>query len=182
MCPESPLTFVTAELFIATLEQTYTIPDSTPFLNLEFTLPTTVADPTGTGTSLFSDSVSVSIDDGTNAYDLLLIDQSGATPDPFGTAPGSVTVGVPENSNQDFILSADLSAIADPNVTVFMDLVQEDDGVSNTYQFDGFFQSVNPGANAETPEPKSLAILFAIATAGMLWYGNVRRKNTVSPS
>ena len=61
-------------------------------------MPTLTPDPTGTGTSSFRDSFVASLFDGTKTYVLLLTDSSGSLTDPFGTAPGSVTIGTSSSS------------------------------------------------------------------------------------
>jgi hypothetical protein len=59
-------------LFSATLEQTFPIIPTEPILSFDFSLPTVLADPTGTGISPFFDSFFVSLASGINSLDLLL--------------------------------------------------------------------------------------------------------------
>ncbi len=163
-------------LFIATLEQSFPIIVAEPILGFDFTLPAVLPDPTGTGTSPFFDSLFVSADNGVDTFDLLLIDQFGALPDPFGTAPGDVTLGVPSDPFFDFSFKADLSILAGETITLFFDVIQEDDG----FQFDPFIDNVQTSSEPTNviPEPNSV-LLLGLGIA-MLAGGAMKRKRSRS--
>jgi hypothetical protein len=65
---------------------------------------------------------------GTDSFDPLLVDRFGALADPFGTAPGSVSLGAATDPTLDFTFDVDLSSQIGETVTLFFDLIQEDDG------------------------------------------------------
>jgi len=144
--------FATDALFIATVEQTFLIDPAAAMLTFDFTLPTQSVDPTGPGTGAFLDTLFVSVDDGVDLFELLLVDNIGPLEDPFATAPGPVSVGPPSDAAFDFRMSADLSSLAGSNVTLFVDLVQEDDSQVSVFHASNF---------ALVPEPSSwlLAVL-----------------------
>jgi hypothetical protein len=138
--------------FISTLEQTFTLPPDTSQLVFDFSL-STAPDPTGTGTSPFLDSFVVSLTDSVDFFDLLLVDAFGAIPDPFGSAPGTVALGSPMNPALDFGLTVDISALAGSTVTLFFDIINEDDGSITTALLD------NVAVPAQIPEPHTLWLL-----------------------
>lgn len=157
-------------LFVATLEQTLSVNASEPILSFDLTLPTVLPDPTGTGSSPFVDGLFVSLDDGTDFFELLLVDQFGIVADPFGTAPGSVALGSPTDPNFDFNFSADLSSLAGENLRLFIDLIQEDDG----FLFDPDIDNVLlRGAAEPIPEP----VTAMLGTSSLIALGlAVRRR------
>ena len=70
-----------------------------PFLSFDFSLAALVSDPTGSGTSSFLDALTVSLDNVTSTFSLLLVDQNGALPDPwyrirYGGPRCSIDVGL----------------------------------------------------------------------------------------
>lgn len=126
-------------------------------MEFDFTLPTVLPDPTGTGASPFIDGFFVSVATGTDFFDLLLVDEFGPLPNPFGTAPGTVALGTPSDTNLDFGFSVDLSSQAGSAVTLFFDLIQEDDGLL----FDPDLNNVTDSATATTkviPELSAFSI------------------------
>ncbi len=137
-------------LFIATLEQTFTVDIANPFLTFDFTLPVATPDPTGTGTSSFFDGLFVSLDNGTDFFDLLLLDQFNVLADPFGTAPGATTIGISSAADFDATFSLDMTSLIGDDVTLFIDLINEDDG----------FQYASPLMSnfAATPLPKTKTV------------------------
>jgi hypothetical protein len=161
-------------LFMATLEQTYTIPAARPFLTFEFTLPVIEVDPTGSGTSPFLDSWAVSLQSGTDFFDLLLVDQTGPYADPFGTAPGTVTLGAANSAGFDYLLRADLTSLAGSEVTLFFDMFQEDDEA--IYEmFSGNSQQAEALKQKPViPEPSSLAIASGFVLIAAAW--NLKRR------
>ena len=98
------------DVFISTLEQTFTVTAQEPILSFEFSLPSIIEDNTGSGNSPFFDAFVVSLENvGTgDFFDLLLVDQFSVLADPFGTAPGTVTLGAPSSPLFDFVFNADL--------------------------------------------------------------------------
>jgi hypothetical protein len=160
-------------LFAATLSQSYFLDPAKPWLYFDLKLSTAVADPTGSGTSLFGDSLVVSVADATNTYELLLVDRAGAWADPFGTAPGTVALGVPPDSLFDFRLSVDLSTLAGNNVDLFFDLTNEDDGFQWTSpSFDNSYRDIKP-LSPIIPEPASFIVWVVL---GLTSAGFVRRR------
>jgi|GEM_PF-5465616 len=146
-------------LFIATLEQTFTVTANKPRLSFDFTLPNAVADPTGTGASPFLDSLFVSLGSGFDFFDLLLMDQFGVLADPFGTAPGVVTLGVPIDPLFDFNFTADLTSLVGESVTLFIDVINEDDGFQFASPKLGNLATVATSLQRPIPEPGSLWLL-----------------------
>lgn len=154
--------------FDSTLSQSFLVTAAEPVLSFDFNhLPVVSPDPTGTGTSSFGDSFVASVSDGTNTYVLLLIDSSGSLTDPFGTAPGSVTIGQSSNSPLDSTLRADLSSLAGETLTLYLDVTSQDDGSQST------FDLTNAGTAkpelSNVPEPDSL-MLAVIGCASSLLY------------
>lgn len=159
-------------LFIATLEQTFTVDAAAPIVRFDFTLPTVSTDSTGTGTSPFFDAILVSMDDGIDFYELLLVDQFGALADPFGTAPGTVILGAPSDPSFDYGFTANVSTLANQNVTLYVDVINEDDGSMATMTADNF----NTGtAHAPVPEPASVAVWSLLTMVGVA-YGWRRKR------
>jgi hypothetical protein len=110
--------------FDSTLSRSFPVTAAEPILSFDFNrLPTLTPDPTETGTSPFRDSFVASLSDGTNTFALLLVDSSDALTDPFGTAPGSVTIG-PSSIIPvlDSTLRVDLSSLAGQTLTLFLDV------------------------------------------------------------
>ncbi len=153
-------------LDFARLEQTgIIIPFSAPILTFDFTLPTIISDPTGTGTSSFVDGLVVSISDGASKFELLLLDQFGATIDPFGTFTiGPAVITPPLDPAFDFSLKAELSSLAGQPISLSMTMFQADDGK----QFDPHFTSFD----FEVPEPSTVLLL----ATGILGVVGVRRR------
>ena len=149
--------------FISTLEQTFTVDPATPQLSFDFTLPSTILDPTGTGLSPFLDSFVVSLLSGASFFDLLLVDQFGAIADPFGTAPGTTGVAAPSDVAFDFSLVADLSSLVGESVTLFFDVINEDDGFESVFALDNVQLT---GTGAVVPEPST----FIIFVVGLLTF------------
>ena len=133
--------------------QDFTVDEAKPFLRFDFTLPTTSLDSTGTGASEFLEAVIVGIDDGVDFFDVLLLDPVGHVLDPSGTAPGPVSVGPPTNPNFAFNLAADLSTLAGQSVTLFFDVLAEDNG----FQLEAIVDNVQ--TSPPVPEPSALALL-----------------------
>ena len=104
-------------------------------LLFEFSLMTTTADATGTGGSMFPDSFTVSVFDGSQTMTLLMIDRDGYTTDPFGTAPGHVIAGVNNDSSDlDYTFNADLRSLEGQTIDLYFDILGEDDGfISELY-------------------------------------------------
>lgn len=142
-------------LFIATLEQQFTVDVANPFFSLDFVLPEIDEDFTGAAASPFYDALVVSIDDGTDTIELLQIDQFGALANPFGSASFDVELGEASDADYDFSLLADLSSMVGLELTLFIDLIQEDDG----YVFVSALDNIRTGAAPAVqpvPEPASL--------------------------
>lgn len=147
-------------LFVATLEQSVLIEAAKPFLSFDFSLPTLSSDPTGAGTSPFLDSLTVSLDNGTSTFTLLLVDKNGALADPFGTAPGTVALGTPLDPVFDFGFRVDTTSLAGQTVRFFIDITNENDGSVTTWDPDNHLFSTAPPAGQPTvPEPSSLVLL-----------------------
>jgi hypothetical protein len=156
--------------FDSTLSQSFLVTAAEPILSFDFNhLHTLTPDPTGTGTSSFRDSFVASLSDGTNTFALLLVDSSGALTDPFGTAPGSVTVG-PSSIIPvlDTTLRADLSSLAGQTLTLFLDVTNADDGFRTVFDPTKFDTSAKSPSNF-IPEPSSL-VLAAIGFVISLFY------------
>jgi hypothetical protein len=162
-------------LFMATLEQTYTIPAARPFLTFEFTLPLIEVDPTGSGNGPFKDSSALSVLRGSDFFDLLLVDQTGAYADPFGTAPGTVTLGAAKSPGFDYLFRADLTSLKGNEVTLFFGIFQEDDGFVFDLSACHFTHYEEQKKTPVIPEPSSLALATAVVLIAALWR---RRKST----
>ncbi len=155
--------------FDSTLSQSFMVTAAEPVLSFDFNhLPTLATDPTGTGTSSFLDSFVASLSDGTNTYVLLLVDSTGSLTDPFGTAPGSVTIGPSFNSPLDSTLSADLSSLAGQTLTLNLDVTSQDDGSQSTFDATNFL-TLPPSTSNLIPEPSSL-VLAAIGLLSSLFF------------
>lgn len=150
--------------FIQTLEQSFVVDPGEPLFSFEFSLPDIVSDATGTGASSFRDALVVSLDRGTDFFELLLVDFSGALADPFGTAPGPVTLGAPTDPAFDFLFTADLSSLTGDTVTLFFDIINEDDGFQFNSPLMGVAKTGAPSNKA--PLPASIW-LFLIALGAL---------------
>lgn len=160
--------------FIQTLEQTFDFTSSAPVLMFDFGLPVAQPDPTGTGTSPFNDAWIVSVDDGIDLFELLLIDSLGALPDPFGTAPGTVALAPSPDPFFDFSFSADLSSLGGQPITIFIDVINENDGfLSNSFTADNFKTKSLEEPKSVVPEP-SVLVLHAVGSISILL--SLRRK------
>ena len=93
------------------MSQTYRVSEEQTILNFDFSLPMISAD--RPAASPFRDAFTVSVQNGNEVHELLLVDQTGRLADPFGTAPGNVALG-------DGSLSANLSSLADQPVTLLV--------------------------------------------------------------
>ncbi len=156
------------DVFVSTLEQSFTVSAAEPLFIFDLTLPGTSADPTGTGAGLFSDSFSVGLDDGTDFFDLFSIDTFGAVPDPFGTAPGAVTVGPPLDPSFDLSVTADLSLLAGQTATLFFEVLSENDGSQFTLNVDNV-RTAAPPINDRIPEPATAALgITGLAAIGIV--------------
>jgi hypothetical protein len=159
----------------STLSQSFLVTAAQPILSFDFNkMPTLTPDPTGTGTSPFGDSFVASLFDGTNTYVLLLIDSSGSLTDPFGTAPGSVTIGQSSNSPLDSTLQADLSSLAGQTLMLNLDVTSQDDGFQSMFDSTNFgmTQVISPNI---IPEPSSF-VLALIGGVASLLYARKRRR------
>ena len=157
------------DVFISTLEQSFIISAAEPLLIIDMTFPAASIDPTGIGTSVFSDSYFMSLDDGTDFFDLFLIDEFGTLPDPFGTAPGAVTIGTPLNPTFDLSVTADLSSLAGQTVTLFLDVLSEDDGSQFSLNVDNVRTVARPTNGNAVPEPMTAALGFiGLAALGIM--------------
>ena len=155
--------------FDSTLSQSFTTTAAQPILSFDFNrLPTLSNDPTGTGTSSFLDSFVASLSNGTNTYTLLLVDSTGSLADPFGTAPGSVTIGASLNSHLDSTLHADLSSLAGQTLTLNLDVTSQDDGFRSVF-YTTNFQTLPPTISNLTPEPNSLVLIVIGLLTGLLY-------------
>jgi hypothetical protein len=165
-------------LFVASLQQTYAVEASLPFLNFDFSLPVVTSDVTGTGTSPFRDSFVVSIAEGANTFELLLVDSNGALADPFGTAPGTVALGASINPSFNLSFGADLSLFAGKNVTLSFVVSQEDDGFKYRLDPDDI---VMAAGIAKVPEPSSM-VLISSCIALCSAFARFNRKRTANAS
>jgi YD repeat-containing protein len=159
------------DVFVSTLSQVYTVSDADPELRFDFILPTTTTDGTGTGTSPFLDGFAVSLDDGSNLFELLLLDVSGALADPFGTAPGAVTLGTPGNPFFDFQLVADLATLGGTPVTLLIDAISEDDGFRSVARFSNFAPQEPTSGIVPLPPSWLLLLPALLMLIGMRWRG-----------
>jgi hypothetical protein len=160
-------------LFIATLEQTFAVTADEPILRFDFSLPSLINDPTGTGTGIFPDALFASVEAGGDFFELLAVDDFGPLADPFGTAPGTVALGVASDPFFELSLAADLTSLAGGDVTLFIDLVQEDDG------FQSVFDPTNFALTSETkgviPEPVSLIVWSLLGIIGAIGHRRQQR-------
>ena len=154
-------------LTFATLEQPIAIENSLPVLSFDFSLPTVIPDPTGTGSSEFVDTVIVGVDDGTTFFDLLLLDQVGSLLDPFDTVPGNTTLEPATDPSFDHQFRGDLSAFAGSTVTLFIDLLAEDDS----------FQLAPYLTNFQLIVPEPATFTFCGVGLLLLVAHRVRRRN-----
>ena len=122
--------------FISTLSQTFLVNPNEPRLVFGYLAPRVSAD-AGGGGGQFLDTLVVSIFDGTKSYPLLLEDQVGGRPDPFGLAPGSVSVG-PATAPFLYELAADLTPLAGQNVTLNVDVISSADAALTVFQLGNF--------------------------------------------
>lgn len=152
--------------FISTLEQTFTVDPATPFLTFDFSDPFTSADATGTGAGPFLDAFAVSLQSGADFYDLLVLDQFGPWADPFGTAPGTVALGTSLAPSLDFSARADLSSLAGQSVTLYADMINEDDRFETTVWSDFYELQSQQTKKTVIPEPASLT-LWSLLLAGV---------------
>jgi hypothetical protein len=160
--------------FDSTLSQSFLVTATQPILSFDFNrLPALTSDATGTGKASFRDSFVASLFDGTQSFPFLLIDSSGAHADPFGRAPGKVTIGPSLNSPLDSTLGLDLSSLAGHALMLNLDVTSQDDGFRSVYDPTNFETSAAPKPNS-IPEPSSVVLLLigAIAT---LYYSRKRR-------
>jgi hypothetical protein len=157
--------------FDSTLSQSFLVTAAEPVLSFDFNhLPALSADATGTGTASFRDSFVVSVFDGTNSYALLLIDASGSLTDPFGNAPGSVTIGRSSIFPlQDSTLRADLSSLAGLTVTLNIDVTSQDDAFRTVFDFTNAQTSPVSSSNF-VPEPSSLVLAVIGGMTSLLYF------------
>jgi hypothetical protein len=161
--------------FDSTLSQSFLVTAAQPILSFDFNhLPTLTPDPTGTGTSSFRDSFVASLFDGTKTYVLLLTDSSGSLADPFGTAPGSVTIGTSSGSPLDSTLRADLSSLAGQTLTLDLDVTNQNDGFRSVFDPTNFLTSTPMPPNF-IPEPNSLMLAVIGGVASLLYVRKRRR-------
>ena len=160
--------------FISTLEQTFTVSATQPVLGFDVSF-SSVADSTGSGNGFFGDAFVAVIQAGVEFFDIALVDDTGVQVDPFGSAPGSVSVDSPQNASLSVRVLADLTPIAGQTVTLFFDIVSEDDGRRSTAVVDnvGF-----PGGNTVVSEPATLALILTGLCVGCV----SRRRQTRSIS
>jgi hypothetical protein len=155
--------------FDSTLSQSFLVTAAQPILSFDLSgLPKLSPDSSGTGMSSFQDSFVASVFDGTNTHALLLIDASGALADPFGTAPGTVTLGPSLNSPLDTTFTADLSSLAGQTLTLNLDVTSQDDGSQSSYSVTNFTTSARQTQNA-IPEPHSIVLASAFVMAGLCY-------------
>jgi hypothetical protein len=163
--------------FDSTLSQSFTVTAAEPILSFDFNrLPTVSTDSTGTGTGSFLDSFVASLSDGTNTYALLLVDRSSSLTDPFGTAPGSITIGASSDSPLDSTLRADLSSLAGQTLTLDLDVTSQDDGFRSVFDPSNVMTSPASASNF-VPEPSSL-VLAALGMISSLFFFWRRRHPT----
>jgi hypothetical protein len=161
--------------FDSTLSQSFLVTAAQPILSFDFNrMPTLTPDPTGTGTSSFRDSFVASLFDGTKTYVLLLTDSSGSLTDPFGTAPGSVTIGTSSGSPLDSTLRADLSSLAGQTLTLDLDVTNQNDGSQTVFYATNFLISP-PMITNFIPEPNSLMLAVIGGVASLLYVRKRRR-------
>jgi hypothetical protein len=162
--------------FDSTLSQSFQVTAAQPVLSFDFNrMPTLTADTTGTGTSSFRDSFVASLFDGTKTYALLLTDSSGSLADPFGTAPGSVTIGTSSGSPLDSTLRADLSSLAGQTLTLDLDVTNQNDGSQSVSYATNVLTSPPMITNFMSPEPNSLMLAVIGGVASLLYVRKRRR-------
>ncbi|MCX6878827.1 MAG: PEP-CTERM sorting domain-containing protein [Verrucomicrobia bacterium] len=158
--------------FISTLAFQFTPAADENNLLLHFLLMSGTADPSGTGTSPFHDSFTVSLFDGTGTMTLLLVDAVGPTTDPFGTAPGPVTIGPPETFPlvHDYLLNADIHTLEGVPLQLFIDIANEDDGQLSKVWLGSMLEI----KDYPIPEPRTALLL---GLAALLFAFHLQRKN-----
>jgi hypothetical protein len=162
--------------FISTREYSFQVDLFEPMLVGGVSALSGNPDASGLGMSSFGDSWSVTIDNGLTSMPLLLVDSHGVTPDPFGLAPGPVLLGPAPLSQPEYshVFLADLGSLAGQNVTVYFDLVNEDDSSQSMLTMsEPRMQETDP---ARIPEPHTLFTL----TSALVLLTLLRRFRTSS--
>ena len=159
--------------FISTLEFSFTPAADETNLLFHFALLSSSPDATGTGSSPFDDSLQVSLRDVGGTMTLLLVDPAGPTTDPFGTAPGPITIGPPEQSPLvfDYMFNADIKTLKGVPLQLFIDIANEDDGRVS---------SLILSSNIEVrlyPIPEARTGLLALALLPMLIFFRNRNRS-----
>ena len=145
------------DVIVSTLSQPITVTEDEPILSFDFTLAEVVEDLTGEALSEMSDRVEVLVDDGQTRFLLLTIDEFSAIADPDGNAPGETALNLPLNAEEfDFNFAADLTGLVGSDLTLIIDVINEDNGLRLDPNLDNFqFTSAPP----TVPEPSTLTLL-----------------------
>ena len=151
----------TAGPFISTLTFNFTAAANEGNLLLHFMLMSGTADISGSGSGGSTDSLTVSLFDGTRSMVLLSEGVAGPTTDPFGTAPGPVTLGPPERFPlvYDYFLNADIHTLEGIPLQLSIDIANKDDGLVSTARVGTTLEI----RDYPTPEPSS-SLLLALTT------------------
>lgn len=95
---------------------------------------------------------------------LLVVDKFGPVADPFGAAPGPVTLGQVQGPVYQYSFSADLSAMAGSTVSLFYDVSSADDGLASTFNLGGVELS---SSDPKIPEPNTWRLFGLIGIAAL---------------
>ncbi len=158
---------------VSTIQQGLVVDAAEPVFSFDFTLATVVEDLTGVEndtTNPFTDRVEVLIDDGVERFLLLVIDRFGVFADPLNALPDGAALNVPVNPDEfDFNFAADLSAFAGMDLTLIIDVINEDDGFRLDPNLDNF-QLTASAPTSPVPEPGT-AVFLSLGGVGLVWRG-----------